>query len=135
MWKSLKRSSKFMKDVFTNPQTGNPIFYKVKTYLDRLLVHGIYVIPNFVKVARAVLDIFEKCVRQTNRQPHILQGWDLSRSSSRAKNIYNTKFCENRLSGSRYLREMRSWTEWQRTLFFLQGWDLSRSSSRARNIS
>ena len=37
--------------------TDNPIFYKVQTYLDRLLVIEIYIIPNFVKIVRAVLEI------------------------------------------------------------------------------
>ena len=39
-------------------QTDNPIFYKVETYLDRLLVPEIYNIPNFVKIVRAVLEIY-----------------------------------------------------------------------------
>ena len=41
---------RFTRDVFTDRQTDNPIFYKVETYLDRLLVPDIYVTPNFVKV-------------------------------------------------------------------------------------
>ena len=41
----------------TDRQTDNPIFYKVETYLDRLLVPEIYIIPNFVKIVRAVLEI------------------------------------------------------------------------------
>ena len=50
-------------------QTDNPIFYKVETYLDRLFVLEIYIIPNFVKIVRAVLEIYESCVHgQTGRQ-------------------------------------------------------------------
>ena len=60
--------------------TDNLIFYKVETYIDRLLVLEIYVIPNFVKIVRTVLEIYEICVYgQTD-----IQGYDLSRSSSRA---------------------------------------------------
>ena len=43
-------------------QTDNPIFYKIETYLDRLLVPEIYILPNFVKIVRAVLEIYESCV-------------------------------------------------------------------------
>ena len=51
-------------------QTDNPIFYKVETYLDRLLVPEIYIILNFVKIVRAVLEIYESCVAgpRTDRQ-------------------------------------------------------------------
>ena len=78
-------------------QTDNLIFNKVETYLDHLLWFKIYVIPNFLKVVRAVLDIYESCVHgQINRQTtQTFRGPDLSRSSSRAQNICNTKFCEN----------------------------------------
>ena len=46
------------------------MFYKVETYLDRLLVLEKYVIPNFVKIVRVVLE-FTRVVftdRQTGRQ-------------------------------------------------------------------
>ena len=60
--------------MFTDRQTGNPIFYKVETYLDHLLVPEIYIIPNFVKIVRAVLEIYVSCVHgQTDRQPDVLQ--------------------------------------------------------------
>ena len=63
----------------TDRQTDNPIFYKVESYLDRLLVPEIYIIPNFAKIVRAVLEIYENCAhgqndRQTDRQPDFLQG-------------------------------------------------------------
>ena len=45
------------KDNMTNRQTDNQIFYKIETYLDRLLVLEIYEIPNFVKIVIAVLEI------------------------------------------------------------------------------
>ena len=38
-------------------QTDNPNFYKVETYPDRLLVLELYIIPNFVKIVRAVIEI------------------------------------------------------------------------------
>ena len=54
----------------TDRQTGNPIFYKVETYLDRLLVFEIQIKPNFVKIflniVTAVLEIYE--VVFTDRQ-------------------------------------------------------------------
>ena len=50
-------------------QTDNSIFYKVETYVDRLLVPEIYIILNFVKIVRAVLEIYESCVHgQRDRQ-------------------------------------------------------------------
>ena len=50
-------------------RTGNPIFYKVETYLDLLFVHEIYVMLNFVKIVWAVLEIYDSCVHeQTGRQ-------------------------------------------------------------------
>ena len=50
-------------------QTDNSIFYKVETYLDRLLVLEIYIIPNFVKIILAVLEIYLSCVHgQIDRQ-------------------------------------------------------------------
>ena len=50
-------------------QTDNSIFYKVETYLDRLLVPKINIIPNFVKIVRAVLEIYESCAQgQNDRQ-------------------------------------------------------------------
>ena len=50
-------------------QIGNPIFYKVETYLDRPLVLGIHVIPNFVKIVYVVHQIYEICVHgQNDRQ-------------------------------------------------------------------
>ena len=45
-------------------------------------------------------DLQELCSR-TDRQLNFLQGWDLSVSSSHARNLYYTKFCENRWSSSR----------------------------------
>ena len=46
-----------------------PYFFKDETYLDRLLVPEIYVMPNFVIVVRAVLYIYESCVHgQIDRQ-------------------------------------------------------------------
>ena len=38
-------------------QTENPTFYNVQTYLDRLHVLEMYVIPNFVKIVGTVLEI------------------------------------------------------------------------------
>ena len=59
----------------TVSETDNPIFYKVETYLDRLLVPEIYILPNFVKIVRAVLEINVSCVhRQIDRQPNFLEG-------------------------------------------------------------
>ena len=53
----------------TDRQTDNPIFHKVETYLDRFLVPEMYVTSNFVKIVRAVLEIYESCVhRQNDRQ-------------------------------------------------------------------
>ena len=49
--------SLFTRVVFKDGKTDNPIFYKVETYLDCLLVPEIYVIPNFVEIVRAVLEI------------------------------------------------------------------------------
>ena len=73
-----------------------------------------HVIPNFVKIVRAVLEIYESCVHgQIDRQPNFLQGCDLSGSFSRARNIQNTKFCKNRLSGPRDLRKLCPRTERQ----------------------
>ena len=47
-------------------QTDNSIFYKVETYVDRLLMPKIYAIPNFVKIIKAVLEVNESCFhRQT----------------------------------------------------------------------
>ena len=42
-------------------QTDNPIFYKVEIYLNRLLVSEMRIMPNFVKIVRAVLDIYVSC--------------------------------------------------------------------------
>ena len=57
--------------MFTERQTGNPIFYKVETYQDRLLVLEIHTIPNFVKIDSVVLKIYETCVQgQNDRQTH-----------------------------------------------------------------
>ena len=50
-----------MRVVFTDRQTTQ-FFYKVETYLNRLLVPEMYVIPNFVKIVRVVLEIYESCV-------------------------------------------------------------------------
>ena len=50
-------------------QTDNPIFYKFETFLDCLLMPETYVMPDFVKIGRAVHEIYESCVyRQNNRQ-------------------------------------------------------------------
>ena len=46
----------------TDRRTDNPIIYKIETYLDRFLVPKIYVIPNFVKIVRVVLEIYESYV-------------------------------------------------------------------------
>ena len=57
---------RFTRIVFTDRQ--NPNFYKVEIYLDVLLVPGMYVILNFVKIVRAFLEICESCVhRQIDR--------------------------------------------------------------------
>ena len=40
----------------TDRQSDNPIFHKVETYLERLFVPKIYIIPNFVKILRAALE-------------------------------------------------------------------------------
>ena len=45
----------------TNTQTNKPIFNKVETYLDRLLMPEMYAIPNFFKIVEAVLEIYESC--------------------------------------------------------------------------
>ena len=64
-----------MYESYVHGQTDNPIFYKVETYLDRLLLPDMYIIPNFVKIVRTVLEIYESCVHgQTDRQPDFLQG-------------------------------------------------------------
>ena len=50
-------------------QTDNPIFYKFETFLDCLLMPETYVMPDFVKIGRAVHEIYESCVYgQNNRQ-------------------------------------------------------------------
>ena len=50
-------------------EPDNPIFYKVETYLDCLLIHKIHVILCFVKIVRMVLKIYERDVhRQTDKQ-------------------------------------------------------------------
>ena len=41
---------------------GQTDFYKVDAYLNLLLVPEIFVIPNFVKIIRAVLEIYVSCV-------------------------------------------------------------------------
>ena len=64
MWKSLEWFLRFTKVVFTDRQADCPIFYKVKTYLDCLLVPEIYVIPNFVKIVGVVLEIYESSVHE-----------------------------------------------------------------------
>ena len=57
----------------TDRQTDNPIFYKVETYKDCLLVPEIHIIPNFVKILRVVLDIYVSFVHgQTDRQPNFV---------------------------------------------------------------
>ena len=45
----------------TDRQIDNPIFYKVETYLDHLLVPETYVLPNFVKTVKAVFEMYESC--------------------------------------------------------------------------
>ena len=45
--------------MFTDTQ---PVFFKVETNLDRLLMPKICIIPNYVKIARVVLEIYERCV-------------------------------------------------------------------------
>ena len=55
--------------MFTDRLTDNPIFYNVETYLDRLLVLEIRIIPNFVKIVSVVLEVYEICVQgQNDRQ-------------------------------------------------------------------
>ena len=77
-------------------RTGNSIFYVIETHLDRLLGPEIRITPTFVKIVREVLNIYESCVyRNTGRHLDFLQRYDLSRSSSRVRNICNTEFCEN----------------------------------------
>ena len=55
--------------------------------------------------------IIKEC--QNNNFTRSVSQKDLSRQSSRARNICNIKFCENRLNGFRYLRELCSWTDRQ----------------------
>ena len=43
--------------MFRDRQTDNSIFDKFKTYLDGFFMPEIYVIPNFMKIVRAVLGI------------------------------------------------------------------------------
>ena len=51
----------------TDRQKDNPIFYKTATYLDRLLVPELYLILNFMKIVKAVHEIYVSCVHgQTN---------------------------------------------------------------------
>ena len=53
----------------TDKQAGSPIFYKVETYLDRLLMLEKHIIPNLVKILIAVLEIYESCIHgQADRQ-------------------------------------------------------------------
>ena len=55
-------------------QTANPIFYNVETYLDRLLLLETYIIPNFVKIVRAVLEninIYIYTYTHTHTHTHI----------------------------------------------------------------
>ena len=52
----------------TDIQTDSPIFYKVETYLDHLLMSKIYINPNFVKIISAVLKVYENFVHwETDR--------------------------------------------------------------------
>ena len=48
-------------EICVHGQSGNPNFYKVEIYLDWLFIPEIYKIPNFVKIVRAVLEIYENC--------------------------------------------------------------------------
>ena len=84
--------------MFLDRQTDYRIFYKIETFQDCFLVPGIYVIPNFVKIVRVVPTIYKSWFTdtQTDKQPDFLQGVDLSRSTSRSRNICTIKFCENR---------------------------------------
>ena len=105
----------------TDRQADNPIFYKVEIYLDRLLLPEILIISNFVKIFNVVLEICDSCAHgETDRQPDILQISDVSRSFSRARNIHNTNFCENRKSGSRDLRQLCLRTDRQTKLIFTE---------------
>ena len=64
----------YMNRVYGPTDRQQGFFYKVKTYLDRLLVPEIYIIPNFSKIVRAVLEIYASCVHgQTDRQPDFSQ--------------------------------------------------------------
>ena len=65
----VKQSSRFTRVELKDRQTDKLIFYKVETYLDRLLVPKIHVIPNFVKFIRAVLKIYESCVHGQTDNP------------------------------------------------------------------
>ena len=44
---------------FAHGQTDTAFYYKIQTYLDHIVVSEIYVIPNFEKIFRTVLDSFE----------------------------------------------------------------------------
>ena len=85
----------------TVSQTDNPIFYEVKNYLDHLLMPEIYVMPNFVKIVRAVLEnvnqsLFTRFVFTDRQTSQFFARLSLILSSSLARNACNTKFCENR---------------------------------------
>ena len=51
---------------WTGRQTDNPIFYKAETYLDYLLMSEIFVITNFVKIVRVVLENVNCILEQTD---------------------------------------------------------------------
>ena len=53
----------------TDRQRDNLIFYKVEIYVDCLLGSEIYIISNFVKIVRAVLEIYVSWVHgQTSNE-------------------------------------------------------------------
>ena len=54
--RSRERKSEPIFESCVHGQTDNRIFYKIETYLGRLLLPEIYVIPNFVKIVRTVLE-------------------------------------------------------------------------------
>ena len=58
----------YVKDKMTDRQT-TLFFYKIETYLDCLLVPEIYKILNFVKIVRAVVEIYVSYVHRQTGNP------------------------------------------------------------------
>ena len=96
LWKLFEQFEIYKSCVYR--QTDNLTFNKDEIYLDGLLVPEINVIHilwnSLEQFSRFMTIVFTD--KRTNRQPDFLQGWDLSRWSSHAQNICNTKFCKNR---------------------------------------